>query len=121
MLYDANLGNVASHSGHIPLVVQRGKYSSGRSWIRRGERPPFVACKGARRQVAEDQSGGRSPHSKTIRRSLAFPIPLAKPYNPYANDGGDRLRQGFERPTDAMPGYLMQLVKKRREKNNCQL
>jgi len=34
---------------------------------------------------------------------------------PPAN-GGDRLRQGFGRPTDAMPGYLMQLVKKRREK-----
>jgi len=31
-------------------------------------------------------------------------------------NGGDRLRQGFGRPTDAMPGYLMQLVKKRREK-----
>lgn len=34
---------------------------------------------------------------------------------PNAN-GGDRLRQGFGRPTDAMPGYSMQLVKKRREK-----
>ncbi len=31
-------------------------------------------------------------------------------------NGGDRLRQGFGRPTDAMPGYSMQLVKKRREK-----
>jgi hypothetical protein len=39
-------------------------------------------------------------------------------------DGGDRLRQGFGRPTDDMPGYLMQLVKTRREKtiaNNNQL
>jgi len=42
---------------------------------------------------------------------------------PNAN-GGDRLRQGFGRPTDAMPGYSMQLVKKRREKtiaNNNEL
>jgi hypothetical protein len=53
---------------------------------------------------------------------LAEPdIPRRIAYNLHAKDGGDRLRQGFERPTDAMPGYLMQLVKKRREKNNCQL
>ena len=49
-------------------------------------------------------------------RRRSFPILLPKLYNRCANDGGDRLRQGFERPTDAMPGYLMQLVKKRREK-----
>ena len=39
-------------------------------------------------------------------------------------NGGDRLRQGFGRPTDVMPGYSMQLVKKRREKtiaNNNEL
>jgi|SRR6185503_12986380 len=39
-------------------------------------------------------------------------------------NGGDRLRQGFGRPTDAMPGYSMQLVKTRREKtiaNNNEL
>ena len=39
-------------------------------------------------------------------------------------NGGDRLRQGFERPTDVMPGYSMQLVKTRREKtiaNNNEL
>jgi len=34
---------------------------------------------------------------------------------PNAN-GGDRLRQGFGRPTDAMPGFSKQLVKKPREK-----
>ena len=42
----------------------------------------------------------------------------------YMQTGGDRLRQGFGRPTDAMPGYSMQLVKKRREKtiaNNNEL
>jgi hypothetical protein len=44
------------------------------------------------------------------------------PFNVFAyildllENGGDRLRQGFGRPTDAMPGYSMQLVKKRREK-----
>src|SRR4029078_11020802 len=32
-----------------------------------------------------------------------------------ANDGGDRLRQEPERSSRCMPGYLMQLVKKRRE------
>jgi len=31
-------------------------------------------------------------------------------------NGGDRLRQGFGRPTDAMPGFSKQLVKKPREK-----
>ena len=30
-------------------------------------------------------------------------------------DGGDRLRQEPERSSRCMPGYLMQLVKKRRE------
>ena len=33
----------------------------------------------------------------------------------FAN-GGDRLRQGFGRPTDVMPGFSKQLVKKPREK-----
>jgi hypothetical protein len=42
-------------------------------------------------------------------------ISLSITYNLPAN-GGDRLRQGFGRPTDAMPGYSMQLVKTRREK-----
>jgi hypothetical protein len=45
----------------------------------------------------------------------AFPILSRRPYNHSAN-GGDRLRQGFGCPTDVMPGYSMQLVKKRREK-----
>ncbi len=31
-------------------------------------------------------------------------------------NGGDRLRQEPERSSRCMPGYLMQLVKKRREK-----
>jgi hypothetical protein len=31
-------------------------------------------------------------------------------------NGGDRLRQGFGRPTDVMPGFSKQLVKKPREK-----
>ena len=50
-------------------------------------------------------------------------ISLCITYNHSAN-GGDRLRQGFGRPTDVMPGYSMQLVKKRREKtiaNNNEL
>ena len=53
----------------------------------------------------------------------AFPILVVRLYNLAAN-GGDRLRQGFGRPTDAMPGYSMQLVKTRREKtiaNNNEL
>jgi hypothetical protein len=52
-----------------------------------------------------------------------FPILVTRPYNLDAN-GGDRLRQGFGRPTDVMPGFSMQLVKKRREKtiaNNNEL
>lgn len=52
-----------------------------------------------------------------------FPILVIRTYNLDAN-GGDRLRQGFGRPTDAMPGYSMQLVKTRREKtiaNNNEL
>ena len=39
-------------------------------------------------------------------------------------NGGDRLRQEPERSSRCMPGYLMQLVKKRREKtiaNNNEL
>jgi len=51
----------------------------------------------------------------TLRRQRLFPFPSAGLILLAAN-GGDRLRQGFGRPTDAMPGYLMQLVKKRREK-----
>ncbi len=39
----------------------------------------------------------------------------ASPIIIHAN-GGDRLRQGFGRPTDAMPGFSRQLVKKPREK-----
>ena len=47
--------------------------------------------------------------------TASFPILVIRHYNHRAN-GGDRLRQGFGRPTDAMPGFSMQLVKKRREK-----
>jgi hypothetical protein len=46
---------------------------------------------------------------------LPFPILLVRLYNLNAN-GGDRLRQGFGRPTDVMPGFSKQLVKKPREK-----
>jgi len=55
----------------------------------------------------------RAPSPTTHERQPDISRPI--PYNLHAN-GGDRLRQGFGRPTDAMPGYLMQLVKKRREK-----
>ena len=34
-------------------------------------------------------------------------------------NGGDRLRQEPERSSRCMPGYLMQLVKKRREKTTA--
>jgi len=48
--------------------------------------------------------------------SGAFPNSRSNVYNPIArNDGGDRLRQEPERSSRCMPGYLMQLVKKRRE------
>jgi hypothetical protein len=51
----------------------------------------------------------------SLKETAAFPISQRRHYNLHAN-GGDRLRQGFGRPTDVMPGYSMQLVKKRREK-----
>jgi len=40
-------------------------------------------------------------------------------YNGFARNGGDRLRQEPERSSRCMPGYLMQLVKKRREKTTA--
>ena len=61
--------------------------------------------------------------SSAVRTIPPFPILVVRSYNQYAN-GGDRLRQGFGRPTDVMPGFSMQLVKKRREKtiaNNNEL
>src|SRR4030095_1060211 len=60
------------------------------------------------------QSSGRTLFV-TLSEYAAFPILRVRPYNLHAN-GGDRLRQGFGRPTDVMPGYSMQLVKTRREK-----
>jgi hypothetical protein len=46
----------------------------------------------------------------------AFPNLFANVYDyPARKDGGDRLRQKPERSSRCMPGYLMQLVKKRRE------
>ena len=46
----------------------------------------------------------------------AFPNLFANVYDyPARKDGGDRLRQEPERSSRCMPGYLMQLVKKRRE------
>jgi len=59
-----------------------------------------------------------SRRKSELRDDLAAPQPdIARfiPYNHSAN-GGDRLRQGFGRPTDAMPGFSKQLVKKPREK-----
>ena len=51
----------------------------------------------------------------SLKETAAFPISQRRLYNLHAN-GGDRLRQGFGRPTDAMPGFSKQLVKKPREK-----
>jgi hypothetical protein len=45
-------------------------------------------------------------------------------YNQFSQTGATGFDRSFWRPTDAMPGYLMQLVKKRREKtiaNNNEL
>ena len=66
---------------------------------------------------------GRWNAASGLQGLSTLPILVVRPYNLHAN-GGDRLRQGFGRPTDAMPGYSMQLVKKRREKtiaNNNEL
>jgi len=51
-------------------------------------------------------------------------ISLRIPYNQISLTGATGFDRSFWRPTDAMPGYLMQLVKKRREKtiaNNNEL
>jgi hypothetical protein len=51
-------------------------------------------------------------------RSVLFYV--RRLYNDWARkNGGDRLRQEPERSSRCMPGYLMQLVKKRREKTTA--
>ena len=75
------------------------------------------------KESGRDARGPSKSGPSISRQGGTFPILVARPYNQHAN-GGDRLRQGFGRPTDAMPGYSMQLVKKRREKtiaNNNEL
>ena len=118
--------NVASHSG-------RFQYFNWNDCNRR-EAPNSIRLPGHdSHNDNQDLNNTRRNYKSSInsgvpaRRAFlmvpSFLLWCANTYNHHAN-GGDRLRQGFGRPTDAMPGYSMQLVKKRREKtiaNNNEL